>query len=553
LIKRLRYFILICALFPAVSVSGQHEDPIYWIQFTDKSNTPFSIDRPEDFLSQRAIDRRSRQQIEISVDDLPVDPVYIDSMAALGVGIINVSKWFNGVLAEIPSTELAETIEGLTFVKGTPLLVKPGSSDKHESRKNNKLDLCMGMSDSVYGPSLNQMEMLNGNILHEQGYRGEGMLIAVMDAGFSNAHLVSSLQHIWEDGRVLAVRDFVKDSMDIFNSHTHGTRVFSIIGGMQEEILHGSAPEAEYILIRTEDGSSEYLIEEYNWMAGIEFADSLGADVVNSSLGYSIFDSDSQNHSYEDMDGYTAPVSLAAYMAAGRGMIVVTSAGNSGDNDWHYITAPADAEDILAVGATDLLGEVMDFSSRGPSYDGRVKPDICAQGYMTVSQHPDGQFYYCAGTSCSSPVIAGVVACLWQTMPMETNRTIIEYVRRSGSHYLEPDEDYGYGIPGFLKSAGMINEKLRGTPDEDIRFSVFPNPTSQDLFLSMSIPAETSDPEITITITDMFGRRQFTEIRPVTNDIYAIELRGVHELASGLYKLMILYGNDTYSVLFSKF
>jgi hypothetical protein len=553
LIKGLRYFILLFVILLAVNSFAQHEYPIYWIQFTDKSNTPYSIDQPEDFLSQRAIDRRNRQQIGISADDLPVDPVYLDSLAGLGARIINISKWFNGVLAEIESSELVEGIEMLSFIQGSPLLVKPVATDKRVSRISGKFDPCKGMADSIYGLSLYQVEMLNGNTLHEQGYRGEGMLVAVMDAGFTNANQISSLQHIWEDGRILAVRDFVKDGLDIFNSHDHGTKVFSIIGGKGEQVLYGSAPEAEFMLLRTEDGLSEYIIEEYNWIAGIEFADSLGADVVNSSLGYSIFDTAFQNHSYEDMDGHTVPVSRAAYMAAQRGMLIVTSAGNSGRDDWYYITAPADAEDILAVGATDPEGEVMDFSSRGPSYDGRIKPDICAQGYRTIAQHPEGQFIYCAGTSCSAPVIAGMVACLWQAMPQETNKSIIEYVKRSGSRYLDPDGDYGYGIPGFLKSAGMINEKLRSTANDKSMFTVFPNPTRDELFLSMNTPAETSYQEITLSISDMSGRKIFTEEQAIANEIFAISLQGVPELASGLYKLIILYGEETHSVLFSKF
>jgi len=377
-------------------------------------------------------------------------------------------------------------------------------------------------------------------------------LIAVLDAGFTNANIISSLRHIWDEDRVITWKDFVKDGMDFFNSHNHGSSVFSIMGGFQPEMLIGTAPNAEYILVRTEDGNSEYLIEEYNWICGAEFADSIGADVINSSLGYTEFNDSAQNHTYSDLDGRTAPISIAATQAARKGMIVVTSASNLGDDPWFRIGTPADADSILAIGAVDSLGIITNFSSRGPSYDGRVKPDVAAQGRLTVAQYSAGNFVYCSGTSCSSPVVAGLAACLWQANPNSTNIEIIEAIRKSASQYFNPDSAYGYGIPDMVKADWLLRSPEEFEDDSFISFTLFPNPVTDYFYLQVFRPEETSNEEVTLNIYDLLGRLQRQDILQITGQQFMSDVRDISNLATGIYILEIRLSGRIYSLLFSK-
>ncbi|MBN1952138.1 MAG: S8 family peptidase [Bacteroidales bacterium] len=548
---RLRtYIVFILFLSFGNGLSAQAGYPVYWVSFTDKDHTPYSLDSPGEFLSQRAIDRRLKQGIDFGESDLPVDPAYLDSLSFLGASIINVSNWFNGAMIEVPDPALIEVITAAEFVLDTPLMIRPGFTYSMKKSASSKLELCSEGDSYPYGTSHNQIAMLDGDALHESGYRGEGMLIAILDAGFLNADSISSLQHVWQSANILAWRDFVKDGVDIFDAHNHGTQVFSIIGGIEENLLYGTAPEAEFVLVRTEDAISEYLIEEYNWVCGAEFADSIGADIINSSLGYALFEDASQDHSYEDMDGATAPISIAAGIAASKGMVVVTSAGNEGGNSWRYITAPADADNILAVGATDPSGIITGFSSRGPSADGRVKPDLCAQGYQTVSQHSGGSFTTCAGTSCSSPVIAGMLACLWQSMPGAGREELLSQVRRKSSRFITPDAEYGYGIPNFVETFALMHESVPDETSGGLAVSLFPNPADDEIFFNLSgLGKET---HVTVNIIDMSGRLYYQANFPTLEDRDVLKISDLTFLSSGPYLMRITSGSGTLTQTFFK-
>lgn len=536
----------------AGNISGQKGLPKYWISFTDKNNTPFSIDRPEEYLSSRSIERRVRQNIAIDEDDLPVDPEYLNQIRNKGIKIINISKWFNGALIELDDTTYLDTLRALSFIHYEIIQVKPEIKLIPDKSNYSKLKTNIEPLPAQYGYSYNQINMLHGEMLHQQGYTGEGMLIAILDAGFTNANIISSIDHIWEEHRVIAWKDFVKDGIDFFNSHSHGTVVFSIMGGVWPEMLIGTAPNAEYILVRTEDGYSEYLIEEYNWICGAEYADSIGADVINSSLGYTEFDDPSQNHTYADLNGRTAPISIAATIAARKGMIVVTSASNLGNDPWFRIGAPADADSILAVGAVDSLGIITNFSSRGPSYDGRVKPDIAAKGLMTVAQYSAGDFIYCSGTSCSSPVIAGIAACLWQAQPYSTNIEVIEAIRKSASQFFNPDSVYGYGIPDMVKAEWMLRSPDEIDNNTLISFTLFPNPASDYFYLMIYRPEDTTNELLTLNFYDLSGRLQRKENHLITGQQYALDIRDIAELTTGLYILEISLSGRKHTILFSK-
>ena len=531
---------------------AQESLPRYWVSFTDKDNTPYSVNLPEEFLSSRSIDRRERQGIAITEDDLPVDPQYLYQIRSKGVPVLNISKWFNGALVELEDTSYLDTLRNLDFIKPEIIRVKPGLSANSEEKKFSKFKADIDFDPSIYGYSYNQISMLQGDFLHEQGYSGEGMLIAVLDAGFSNANVISSLQTAWEEDRVIAWKDFVHDTANIFNSHNHGTAVFSIMGGIQPGVLVGTAPNAEYALVRTEDGNSEYLVEEYNWICGAEFADSLGADVINSSLGYHNFNDSSQNYTYADMNGRTAPISIAATRAARKGIAVVTSAGNNGDDPWFRIGAPADADSILAVGAVDSTGIIARFSSRGPSYDGRIKPDVVAQGVYDIAQHPNGNFIYCSGTSCSSPVMAGLTASLWQAHPNSTNMEVINAIRRSASQYFNPDSVYGYGIPNMFKADWLLQMLEDTGSDSFITFSLFPNPATDYFYLGILRPGETNTEEVVMTVYDMSGQVWQQKVFDITGSQYIVEIEDISGLSTGIYILDILVSGHRYHLLLSK-
>ena len=553
LIKVKKIVYLAFLLWVAGQVIAQSNLPKYWISFTDKTNTPYSAGRPEEFLSLRSIERRTRQGIAITEDDLPVDPEYLDRVRNKGIAIINVSKWFNGALIELNDTAYLDTLRALDFVESKIVKVKPGFKDIPAKTNDSKFKTEISPLPVQYGYSYNQIHMINGDYLHELGFTGEGMLIAVLDAGFTNANSISSLEHIWDEDRVVAWKDFVKDGRGFFiNTHNHGTAVFSIMGGFQPEILIGTAPNAAYILVRTEDVSSEYIIEEYNWVCGAEYADSLGADVINSSLGYTQFDDPSENHAYSDLNGRTAPISIAATMAARKGIIVSTSASNLGDDPWFHIGTPADADSILAVGAVDSDGIITNFSSRGPSFDGRVKPDIVAQGQNTVAQNIDGSFVPCSGTSCSSPVITGIVTCLWQANPHATNIQVMDAVRKSASKYFNPDSAYGYGIPNMLTADWMLKPLEEITNNTLTSFTLFPNPANDYFYLQVYRPEENRNETITLNFIDLSGRLQRQEIRQITGHQFVLEIRNIDNLLTGLYILEIELSGHRHELLFSK-
>ena len=525
------------------------------MQFTDKNNSIYSIDRPEEFLSDRALERRSRQNIAITEQDLPVKSEYIDSLEQMGLELINISKWFNGATFACTDSVLVETLENIGFVEGKPVLVRPLAPEEKSAQKKVKDKFNTFTEIADYGPSYQQVGMLNGDSLHARGFEGQGMLIAILDAGFTNANAVSSLQHIWEDGRILGVRDFVKDGNSIYISHSHGTVVFTIIGGIYPTYLYGSATEADFLLVRTEEHSlyaSENIIEEYNWVTGAEYADSMGADIISSSLGYSYFDDPSQDHTYADMNGRTTPISIGANIAASKGILVVTSAGNSAGPPWFKITAPADADSILAVGAVDSSGIITGFSSRGPSYDGRVKPDVCAMGYLNISQHPFGHLTYCTGTSCSAPVISGLAACLWQAHPEAGNLQIIDAILTSSNRYLSPDSVYGYGLPDFYIADRILSYLVEEGPSDLLTLRLYPNPVVDHFNLEI-IRKDRDDPKkCLISCIDLIGRNTIMEEIELDTWFTLYQSPALHTLSTGMYVLRITYESHTYAIPFMK-
>ena len=466
-------------LFISISTFAQQDSITYkyWVEFTDKDNSVFSVNNPEYFLSQRAIERRNSQNISIQIQDLPINNWYVDSIRNLGFEIINCSKWFNGVMLTTNDSLLSNKVD-LPFVKSIYYF---GNWNKNKSNQKIKSKLETDFSKVDYGESFNQLAMLKGDILHNKNLKGGGLVIAVLDAGFNKVNQMDAFEKLFSNNRILGTRDFVKKNNDVFQGHSHGMMVLSTMGSENEEQIIGTSPEASFWLLRSEDGDSENLIEEYNWLCAAEFSDSVGADIINSSLGYTTFDDDNQNHTYSDMDGRTTPVSIAANIASRKGMIVVSSAGNSGSNSWHYIGAPADADSILSIGAIDENRDFAWFSSYGPTSDGRVKPTVVAQGRNTIVATSDNGVLAGNGTSFSSPVIAGMTACLWQAHPNRTNMEIINAIILSSHLHENPNDSLGYGLPNFALADLLLTAPRNQSISEII--AIVPNPISSNSHL----------------------------------------------------------------------
>ena len=421
-----------------------------YLKDKDLDHTPFSVNRPSEFLSQRSIDRRKRQGIPVDLTDLPVAPAYEKQVAEAGIEIVGKSKWNNTLLIRIHKDKELRKLEGLEFItKRKKVFQAPDSvSQRMRSNVRNGLNV-WSQGDEFYGAADAQLKSLNGKKLHENGYRGKGMMIAVFDGGFMNADKIPALHKI----KLAGVKDFVvPESKSVFGEMEHGTMVLSTMAANAPDFYVGVAPEAQYLLIRCEDERTESLAEEDYWASAAEYADSCGVDVINSSLGYHGFDDSSMDHHYYEQDGNTALISRTASMCADKGIVCVNSAGNDGMGSWKKINFPADAKDILTVGSINEHGMNAAFSAVGPTVDGRIKPDVMAFGSPTCVITGRGSIINDNGTSFSSPLVAGMVACLWQALPGKTAKQIIKLVKLAGDNQQHPDNVFGYGVPDFWKA-----------------------------------------------------------------------------------------------------
>ena len=431
------------------------------------------LKHPERYLSERSLQRRERQGFGIDITDVPVNSKYIKRIESVGLDVILRSKWNNTVVVQCEDTTLLQQVESMPFVKKVERVarynkpveryVQRNSSNELPEKENDK-------SDAFYGVAKDQISTINGVPLHEAGYRGEGMMIAVIDGGFHNLDRMKA----FNQKNIIGTKNFVVPGVSVFDMiDEHGLQVSSCMMANEEGVMVGTAPNASYWLFVSEDGGSEQMIEEDNWAAAIEFADSVGVDVVNTSLGYGGYDGDGKTRveiPAWERNGRDHLISRSASMAAGKGMVLCHAAGNGGEEILSTISVPADAENVLTVGSVALIGnstlppeqkfangrELLFFSSRGGTYDGRFKPDVVCEGLNVIKKNGKTGFSY--GTSISSPVLCGMVACLWQALPELTAFEIIDIIKRSSSHYSTPNMDYGYGIPNFEKALQLGNE-----------------------------------------------------------------------------------------------
>ena len=484
------FFVLFFVVVFQVSFAQEHKgDNIYVVSLKDKHIVNSS--NPLSFLSQRAIDRRERKGIGITESDIPISIDYIQAIKDLNYKIVCRSKWLNTlVVSGLPRSK--QILSDLDFVLSVSKVERTKEHSEKIFFKNEseveKYDIggthVKNSNKYDYGDSYTQISALNADSVHNMGYDGKDVIIAVLDAGYRKANSMPVFDSLWDNNQILGTRDFVIPEGDVFsdNIHYHGFSVLSLMGGNIPGEIIGTAPKASYYLFRTEDANSEYLLEEYYWVAAAEYADSLGVDIINSSLGYTQFDNPVDNHTYADMDGNTTPITVGADIAASKGIIVVNSAGNSGTTDWKYIGAPADGDNVFTVGAIDVLGNYADFSSVGPTSDGRVKPDVVALGRGVLVASSNGGTVRGNGTSYSSPLIAGMMACMVQAFPYVSNSVIMDAVRESSSCFNTPDTLLGYGLPDFMKAMNLISAEQEDYSGKKC-FALGRNPVMNNLFI----------------------------------------------------------------------
>ncbi|GHT76077.1 serine protease [Bacteroidia bacterium] len=445
----MKYFYFFCCLIVSLNVQS---GSFYRLTLTDKGNPPYSIEHPEAFLSQKSIDRRLSQGYSVDETDLPIDPAYLNNIAETGAQIRTVSKWLKTVVVEISDEYTLDRIRAFPFVS---VITKVGENDTLRFEPLDEESLARVGSFSAagnstdYGEAFAQIVLNNAYPLHEHGFKGKGITIAVLDGGFADVDLLSDY---FDLTRIIEAKNFSHETGNPYRTgEWHGTSVLSCMLANKPGEMIGTAPEAEFYLLKTEAGNTEYPVEEDYWIAGIEYADSVGVDIATTSLGYSAFDDTTLDHTWDDLDGYTIPCSRAASMACAKGLLLFNSAGNEGNKTWQKVTPPADAHHILTVGAIKTDSIRANFSSWGTLIDGRIKPDVMALGQQVCVVGSNGT-HFSNGTSFASPVMAGMGACLWGALPHLTNLEIRELILHSSDRFAHPDEQYGYGIPDFYNA-----------------------------------------------------------------------------------------------------
>lgn len=533
----LRSFILTAAaLFlnvaglSARSESGADEASLYFyrITFADKGSVTTGDFSPKDLLSPAAIARREKCGVApLTASDLPVNQDYITVLTQRGLTFKCASKWLNSALFTSASKIESDALADLSFVKAVRLVKNPADPVKSVGEKYGLT--APGSTVETYDPNV----PLNGVPLHQSGFTGKNITIAVLDAGFINADLIEALEPLMRRGGIVATRDFVIGSDYVYDYHNHGTSVLSILAGSVPGIISGTAPGADYLLLRTEDDGSEFPVEEDYWAAAAEYADSAGADIITSSLGYFMFDNPEMDYIFGQFDGNTAFVTRAADAAASKGILVVASAGNERNNEWVRILSPSDGDSVMCIGAVYQDLTISGFSSAGYSADGRVKPDVVAPGVSLTIQFLPGQWHSGSGTSFSCPVISGLCASLMQAVPGATAAEVMNAVRESSDRFNNPDSLYGYGLPDFVSALKKLEDQHTFKPE--VKITAGPNP----FFDEISLWFRDSPGYLSVSMMDFTGRLMMRKDFPVYAS-RSYTLGGFGNMAQGVYYLKVI-------------
>ena len=523
--KKMKKLLLLIVLLIFNSAVSQEDA---WVYFTNKPNASTFLANPLSMLSQRALDRRTAQNIAIDITDVPVHQPYIDQIAAAtGITVMAKSKWLNAIHIRGSQPNI-QALTSLSFVQSvdfanSSLNTRQAQPTSHKLNKINKN--AEELVTYNYGNSANQIQMLNGHLLHQQNYTGQGKIIAVLDSGFINANTAAPFQNLMTNNQILGGYNFPDRNNNYFSRHNHGTNVLSCMGGFADGQLVGTAPDAQYYLFITEDINEENPVEESYWVEAAEVADSLGVDIINSSLGYFGYDNPSYSYTYSDMNGTTAFASRGANMAFMKGMMVVVSAGNSGNSANPHVGVPAEATHALAVGAVNSTEAYASFSSIGPSFDGRVKPDVCAKGLGTTVSNTAGAIVTSNGTSFSSPVMAGMVASFWSAVPSLTNVQVKQFIIESADLFANPTNQKGYGIPDFQLALTNALNSMNFTTENPV---LYPNPANEQVTLISEIKNGT------MLIFNSLG--QLVKEENITNSIQQFNL---NSFTPGIYYYQI--------------
>jgi serine protease AprX len=518
----------------------------YWIKFKDKNGTPYSVSTPTAFLTPKSVLRRTTYGIAVDQTDLPVTPSYISTIDGVnGVTVLYASKWINGVVVSMTNTTAISTINSFSFVlSSSPVnrvkLVMPDLTKTENSSANKPA--AVSSTTFNYGGSYWQTKQMGLDCYHKDGYRGQGMTIAVLDAGFQNANTNPLFDSLFNRGGVLGTRDFVSGGTNVYDDDSHGEMVLSCMAAVKPGVIMGSAPMADYWLLRTEDNFSpnpfnEAPVEEYNWIRGAEFADSVGVDILTTSLGYNTFNKPQYDHTFAQLDGKTIDMSIAATMAARKGMFVLNSAGNGGGSSWPKIGFPADADSICTVGAIDSLSNVAFFSSVGPTADGRIKPDLVARGLGSWVSNPNGTTTQQNGTSFSCPILAGAVACFWQAHKTWNNIKVLDTLRKTATNAASPNNSRGWGTPNLCVIATGVKEFSNNSN----QLIIAPNPFATSFTIKLgNYPNLNSSIEIYNNLGALIKRIPLQE----TKTSYECNLA---EMSDGVY--FVKYNNGEGSVV----
>jgi serine protease AprX len=549
-----KLILLILSLVFITSIFAQEAGlAIYVLHFKDKGDVKAGSLNPLNYLSYKAVNRRLKQKISFDQTDIPVSNQYIKSISITGANILTRSRWFNTVVVEA-NMDMINEISALPYVSEIQPLGKnkkklsPSAEPafKNETVSPSLPEIIKNTTNDLYnyGIAFNQINQLKGQYLHNMGYSGQGMLIAVIDAGFNSVDKMPCFDSLRANNQIKGTRDFAQPGNNVYGSSmaSHGTSVLSCMGANSSGQMIGTAPKADYWLLRTEVIATESILEEYYWVSAAEFADSIGADLINSSLGYTTFDDEATSHTYADMDGNTTVVTRGADKAAEKGILVVNSAGNSGGAGWWYIGAPADGDSVFTIGSVTAAGIRSDFSSVGPTSDGRTKPTVAAQGSNTAIFYLNNQNIQTLGTgngtSFSSPVMCGMTACLWQAFPDLNNMQIIEIIKASASQASQPDSLLGWGIPDFLAATNTLSVQTK-----ENKLVAFPNPVVGKLTLvfPVSIPGK-----FNIEIVNLLGKVVYSLQRD-EGPIRSIQIDNIGYLSSGIYIIRISDQSVIYS------
>ncbi|MFM9423075.1 MAG: hypothetical protein RIR06_1536 [Bacteroidota bacterium] len=538
----LLHFLVLFALYHSAQTSYN----TFWIQFKDKHNSEFSISKPNQFLSKKAIERRLEWGLGFDSLDLPVNKNYIDQVLNMGNSqLLLKSKWFNSITVQVNDTSSSVLATWLNQISQLECVLQVRSLEN--ILQNGKVISIQGEQANQenqthsYGDSYRQIEMLNGHFLHDLGFEGQGVDLAVFDGGFLFADELPAMKHLFSEGRIISQHDLLHfNSSEVFDASTHGMMVLSHMAGIIPDSLYGTATQANYFLFQTEDVFQEVRLEEDTWIQAAEMADSIGVDLINSSLGYSLFDFESMSYLPVDMNGQTTRISQAANICALKGTLVVNSAGNSGASAWHAITAPSDAEHVLSIGAVDENEIHASFSGYRPPNGPFVKPNVVAMGKQTVYAAYDSTIARGNGTSFSSPIIAGLAACLMQAFPHVSNLKIKDVIERSASLYETPNDSMGFGVPDFWKAFLMLSQEQNGFVQNE-NILVYPQPSSG--IFEVRIKSNMVTPKVYLfSATGSSIRNTRPYFNQLENEWCRIEV-DLSNQAAGTYYLMV-HEND---------